>query len=156
VFNLVRRFGGREADLEDLTHDTFMAAWNSRASFDVSRPLRPWLMGIAFRVVSDYLGRARHRVELAAPEEAHTVPDPSRGPGEHAEALQARDLVQSALLQIAPERRAVFVMHEIEELPISEVARIIEVPEGTAWSRLRTARREFNAAVQSLEQQGGR
>jgi RNA polymerase sigma-70 factor (ECF subfamily) len=154
VFNLVRRFGGREADLEDLTHDVFMGAWRSRASYDASRPLRPWLMGISFRVVSDYLGRVRNRVEVVAPEEAQAVPDHSKGPFEQTEARQAQDLVQSALSRIETVRRAVFVLHELEDMPISEVARVLEVPEGTAWSRLRTARREFSAAVQSLEQRG--
>lgn len=156
VFNLVRRFGGRDADLEDLTHDVFLAAWRSRATFDASRALRPWLMGIAFRVVSDFQSRARHRFESAGAEEAQLVADQSRSPVEQTEAGQAQRLVQQALQKLEPARRAVFVMHELEELPISEVARVLDVPEGTAWSRLRSARSDFSAAVKALEEGGSR
>jgi RNA polymerase sigma-70 factor (ECF subfamily) len=48
------------------------------------------------------------------------------------------------------ERRAVFVMHEIDGLPVPEVAQALAVPLNTAYSRLRLARRDFATAIERL------
>ena len=56
VWNALKRLGAPSADLEDLAHDVFLAAHHARARFDPARPARPWLMGIAFRVLSTSAG----------------------------------------------------------------------------------------------------
>src|SRR5690349_23546888 len=65
VWHALRRLGVRERDLEDVTHDVFLAVFRKLEQYDPARPLRPWLFGFAFRVASDYRERARHRWEVA-------------------------------------------------------------------------------------------
>ena len=75
VWRTLQRFGVRSSDLEDLTHDVFVVFHARRAEYDASRPIRPWLMGIALLVTVatgvDYLIRVlRVRRAAAGPDTA--------------------------------------------------------------------------------------
>jgi len=59
AWRTLRRLGVRENDLPDLAHDLFIVVFRNLSDYDSSRPVRPWLFGIAFRVVSDYRRSAR-------------------------------------------------------------------------------------------------
>ena len=80
VWHTLRRLGVRAADLEDLAHDVFVAFHRTRATYDPSRPIRPWLFGIAFRVSSDHRRRARHRYEVVAERDTPDASRPARDP----------------------------------------------------------------------------
>jgi hypothetical protein len=76
--------------------------------------------------------------------------DPGRSPEELAVAAQARAMVARALDRLDPEKRAVFVMFELEELSCVEIAAMIGAPVGTVYSRLHAARAAFARAVEAL------
>jgi RNA polymerase sigma-70 factor (ECF subfamily) len=148
VWNTLRHFGVRWNDLEDLTHEVFLRAHERFDECDSSRPLRPWLFAFAFRVASAHRRLARHRLEVTG-----TEVDPPSGLVAADEALarrEDRDLALQALAAIDLDRRAVFILHEIDGVPIPEVAAALQIPVGTAYSRLRLARQECNAAVRRL------
>src|SRR4051812_26034228 len=63
VCRSLRRCGIRESDVEDLAHDVFLAAYVRSSDFDRSRPIKPWLFGIVFRVASHHRRRAGYRRE---------------------------------------------------------------------------------------------
>jgi RNA polymerase sigma-70 factor (ECF subfamily) len=148
VWHTLRRFGVRARDLEDLCHDVFVAFYRARDRFDPSRPIRPWLSGIAFRVASDYRRRAQHRREL--PGEPPSLPALEPGADERLAMRQDQDLVLAALAALDDARRAVLVMHDIDEQPMPEIAEALALPLNTAYSRLRLARADFAAAVKRL------
>jgi RNA polymerase sigma-70 factor (ECF subfamily) len=150
VWASLRRLGVPQASLEDVCHDVFITAWKRMPDYDRSRPIRPWLFGIAYRVASDLRNRASTQREVLD-DEADVV-DPAQSPHEHAEAAQARKLVARALESIPIERRGVFVMHDIDGTAIPEVAETFGIPLNTAYSRLRLARRDFESAVQKLKE----
>jgi RNA polymerase sigma-70 factor (ECF subfamily) len=153
VWHSLRRLGIAERDLEDLTHDVFVVVHRKLADFDRGRPLRPWLFGIAVRVASDYRRLARN-----IRERVHAEPDAvDVGPSPEAQVAlgDAKRMVIAALQSVEEQRRAVFIMVDIDELPIPEVARALEIPLNTAYSRLRLAREEFAAAVRRLKLQRG-
>jgi RNA polymerase sigma-70 factor (ECF subfamily) len=153
VVRSLRRLGVPPADLEDVTHEVFITAFRRRSAFDATRPIKPWLFGIAFRLASDFRRLVRHGRELPL-DRAGEAPDGSRSPDEAAALAQDRRLVLDALGRIDLARRAVFIMHDIEELPVPEIADALEIPSGTAYSRLRAARAEFADAVRTLRQGG--
>ena len=64
---------------------------------------------------------------------------------------QTRELVLAALERVPLERRAVFIMHEIDEIPMGDVAQSLSIPLFTGYSRLRRARVEFETAVRALQ-----
>jgi RNA polymerase sigma-70 factor, ECF subfamily len=148
VWNTLRRLGVRDVDLEDLSHEVFLKVHSRLDDYDVARPMRPWLFGFAYRVAADHRRLARHRLEvLGAPVEAV---DPVRPPDERIEADEERVLVNAALAQMTFERRAVLVLHDVEELPVPAIAEELGIPVNTAYSRLRLAREELAVAVKKL------
>jgi RNA polymerase sigma-70 factor (ECF subfamily) len=153
VWNTLRRLGIPESDLEDLTHDVFVQVSGRLGDYDPKRPPRPWLFGFAFRVASQYRRRAHRRHETPGDPDMARHPGPS--PHERLAADDDRKLVLAALEAIDLQRRAVFILYEIDRVPMEEIAGAIGVPVNTAYSRLRIARAEFRAAVERLRARRG-
>jgi RNA polymerase sigma-70 factor (ECF subfamily) len=146
LFRTLRRLGVRSEDLEDAAHEVFIVLDRKWSAYDASRPLRPYLFGIAMRVVA----AGRRRQQREEPRILRELPGESVPPDEAAEAAQARELVLRALEHIPLQRRAVFVMHDIDEMQMRDIAEALSIPLFTGYSRLRKARREFEAAVKAL------
>jgi RNA polymerase sigma-70 factor (ECF subfamily) len=151
LFRTLRRLGVRGEDLEDEAHEVFLVLSRKWQEYDAARPLRPYLFGIAFRVVAASKRRRRREEPRALDEVTYD----GAAPDALVEAARARELVLRALERVPLERRAVFVMHDIDEMPMREITRSLALPLFTGYSRLRKARREFEAAVKEL-QKGGR
>jgi len=146
VYRTLRRLGTAASEVEDLAQDVFLALRGAWSQYDPSRPLRPYLFGIAFRIVSAQKRKSRREVAIGVVE----VDDAAPGPDDLLQGKQARALVLAALERIPLPRRAVLVMRDIDEIPVDEVASVLEIPLFTAYSRLRKARRELEAAVRRL------
>ena len=148
VWNSLRRLGIPPRDRDDLSHDVFLAAFRRLDSFDPTRPLRPWLFGIALRVAARYRELARHVREVST---LHEAEDPLGGPELAYQRTEAQRFVERCLQAVELNRRAVFILHDIDEHPIPEVARALDLPVNTAYSRLRLARAEFTAEAHRLK-----
>ena len=146
VWKTLRRLGAPAQDLEDLAHDLFVVVHRHLNDFDPDRPLRPWLFGIAVRVVSDFRRSPRSAREILG-ETAEPV-DGAPSPHERLEGTEARAVLMKALDGLDLDRRAVFVMHELDEIPMPEIARTLAIPLNTAYSRLRLARADVAQAIQ--------
>jgi RNA polymerase sigma-70 factor (ECF subfamily) len=148
VFHTLRRLGIADRDLEDVIHEVFIAFHRTRDGYDARRPIRPWLFGIAFRVASDWRRRAQHRYEIpdGKSEPAGVAPAADEAVAQ----AQRRALVLEALESLDLDKRAVFVLHDIDERAMPEVAEALSVPLNTLYSRLRLARAEFAQAVKRI------
>ena len=146
----LRRLGVPASDIEDEVHEVFLVLSRKWDAYDPTRPLRPYLFGIAFRVVAARRRRANRSVSTGYydVESAYPLPD------EELETAHARQLVLRALSRVPLQRRAVLVMHDIDEVPMREVALALSLPLFTGYSRLRKARKEFEAAIRSLRTKG--
>ena len=142
----LRRLGIPDDDVEDLAHEVFLVLYRKWEEYDPTRPLRAYLFGIAFRVASNYLRRRGREVSYPVME----VEDLGPRPDQVLEAHQARALVLNALERVPLARRAVLIMHDIDEIPMTEIASRLSIYRFTGYSRLRKARKEFAAAVSSL------
>jgi RNA polymerase sigma-70 factor (ECF subfamily) len=139
----LRRLGVPNHDLEDVAHDVFLVMCRRWADYDRQRPLRPWLFGIAFRVWAAHRRKSKRQTLTQRTELADSQP----APDELLEAGQARQLLLRCLAEVPLERRAVLVMHEVDEVPMREIAAQLGIPLFTAYSRLRKARSELDAAL---------
>ena len=146
VFHALRWLGARPPEIEDLAQEVFIALRRSWSRYDSSRPLRPYLFGVAFRVVSMQRRKGKREAVFATLE----IRDGGPGPDEALQAKQARAMVLRALERIPLRRRAVLVMHDLEEVPMRQVAASLSIPLFTAYSRLRKARTELEAAVRRV------
>ncbi|MFO0727366.1 MAG: sigma-70 family RNA polymerase sigma factor [Myxococcota bacterium] len=145
VWLSLRRHGVPERHVEDAAHEVFMVLFRRFGSLDRTRPLGPYLSGIAARVASDVRKRASERREALGVEVERA--DPAQGPEERLDAERRRRLIHESLEDLGPEQREVFVMHELEEHPMPEIAAALEIKLNTAYSRLRLAREAFTKAV---------
>jgi RNA polymerase sigma-70 factor (ECF subfamily) len=152
VWRALRRFGVKERHLEDVTQEVFVVLHRRLADYDPSRPIRPWLTGIAFRVAADHRGRAVIRRELVTDEEIDPA-DERPLPDEILMREERRALLQRALLKLDDNKRAAFIMHDMDGHSIPEIAAALDVPVSTMYSRLRLARAEFTKAVAELRAQ---
>jgi RNA polymerase sigma-70 factor, ECF subfamily len=148
VWNSLRHFGVHANDLEDLAHEVFLRVHERFDQYDSSRPPQPWLFAFAYRVAAAHRRLARHRVEVIG---ARLEPsDDSARADDVLIHHEDRELALKALDAVELDRRAVFVLHEIDGVAIPEVAHALGIPTSTAYSRLRLARQEFGAAVKRL------
>jgi RNA polymerase sigma-70 factor (ECF subfamily) len=143
----LRRLGVRSEDIEDEAHEVFLVLNRRWPDYDPTRPLRPYLFGIAFRVVAARKRKQKREFSQTLDETASQA----LGPDEALEAAHARALVLTALSRVPLPRRAVLVMHDIDEVPMRDIANALSLPLFTGYSRLRKARREFEAAIKALQ-----
>jgi len=141
VWRVVSAHGVREADIADVTQDVFIVAFRRMDDWDPRRAsVTSWLYGIATRVASNHRRKAHVRREQATePPKASTLSDP-------AEAIDRQRLLSEladALLVMDAAKRDVFVLFEVAELTMHEVAVTVGCPLKTAYKRLYSARREL-------------
>lgn len=150
LFRTLRRLGAGTSDLEDLAHEVFLVFRRTWRDYDPARPLRPYLFGIAFRLVATHRRRHWRETPLAVVDAEDAAPRPDQ----LLQAKQARSLVLAALERIPLPRRAVLLMHDVDDIPMRDVAAELHIPRFTAYSRLRKARRELEVAVRSIQNGG--
>lgn len=152
VARSLRRLGAHPSDVKDLCHEVFLDVHRKLPVWDRTRPVRPWLFGFAFRAVADLKGRAHQRREVSGME-LSSVPGPA-DPHSQAEASQARRLVLEVLESLPEERRAAFIMHELDGASAPEIADALGAPLNTIYSRLRVARAEVTTALRARVAEG--
>jgi RNA polymerase sigma-70 factor (ECF subfamily) len=151
VWCSLQRLGVRAHDLDDVFQEVFLVVHKRLHTFDGSSQLTTWLFSVCLRVAAAHRRRAWFRRETPTDRFPDVEEASSRRPDELLAARQARALVERALDRMDLEKRAVFVMFEIDELPSEEIAVTLGVPIGTVWSRLHTARKQFHAALTRLQ-----
>jgi RNA polymerase sigma-70 factor (ECF subfamily) len=151
LFETIRRLGARPSDVEDLVQDVFVVLHRNWPTLDTTRSLRPYLFGVAFRIVCAH--RRRHSREIPRP--GLDAEDGGASPEFLAQSKESAGLLMAALERVPLPRRAVLVMHDLDGVRISEVARRLSVTRFGAYARLRKARRELATAVRRLLKGGG-
>jgi RNA polymerase sigma-70 factor (ECF subfamily) len=149
VWATLQRLGARDADLEDRFQEVFLVVHQRGAEFEGRSRITTWLFGICLRVMAAHRRRAwvrRERVSDDLPEARSTD-----APDHDLEAADARRRLAEILDAMDLDRRAVFVMAVLEEMPADEIATILGVPVGTVYSRLHAARAQFESALRRLE-----
>jgi len=146
IHRTLLRLGADLSDVEDLVQDVFMALRGAWQRCDKSRPLRPYLFGIAFRIVAAHRRKRNREVPLGLVD----VPDAQVDFDASVRTMQARRLILAALDRVPLPRRAVLIMYELDDIPVAEIASALKIPLFTIYGRLRKGRRELAAAVRRL------
>jgi RNA polymerase sigma-70 factor (ECF subfamily) len=152
LFETLRRLGAFPCEIEDLAQEVFVVLHRNWSTFDTGRPLRPYLFGVAFRVVQAHRRRRVREVPYPAldPEDLGSSPD------DLLESKRSVSLLMAGLQHVPLRRRAVLVMHELEGVSIADVAKRLSITRFGAYARLRKARRELAKAVGRLLRSGAR
>lgn len=152
VWCSLQRLGVAHVDLDDVFQEVFVVIHKRLHTFDGSSKLTTWLFGICMRVAAAHRRRAWFRRETPTAELPDLDETPaSDRPDELCAARQAHATLKRVLDAMDLDKRAVFVMFEIDELPSEEIASILGVPVGTVWSRLSAARKQFQTKLSRLQ-----
>ena len=138
VWRTLGRLGVPASDIADGVHDVFVIVYRKWDEIDRTRPVRGFLFGVARRVAAAARRKPR-------PESRDDV-DGSVDAPPHAE----RDLLWQLLAALDDNRRAVFILHDLEGYTGIEISTILEIPANTVHSRLRLARADLVAAHERL------
>ena len=155
VWRSLRRLGLSPADADDGTQEVFLVASRTLELIAVESEKR-FLFATALRIASTRrrgLKRRREDPHSWAGEDAELEPERERsepGPERLAELAAARRDLGHILDGMKLEQRAVFVLYELEEMTVPEIATLLELPVGTVSSRLRVAREEFDQSLRRL------
>jgi RNA polymerase sigma-70 factor (ECF subfamily) len=149
IWRLLRRLGLSEHDADDGAQQVFLVAAKRIDSIKLGSE-RSFLFGTALRVASRLRKNQSKQpnVDVATLDNHH---DPGPSPDEMADRRRARQVLDSILNEMHDDIRIVFVLYEIEELTMAEIASALSVPPGTVASRLRRAREIFSQKVGSLQ-----
>lgn len=147
VWRSARRLGVRDASLDDVVQEVFVVVHRRLADFEGRSSLKTWLFGITLRVARDHRRSARRKDSDAPPVDPDTLRTSAAGPGDDAEKAEAVRLLHALLDELPDERREVFVMAELEQMAMPEIAEALGINLNTAYARLRVARREFEQGL---------
>lgn len=147
VYGLALRVIGDRQAAQDVTQDVFLHLWERAETFDPARGgLRTWLGTLAHRRAVDHVRReeARRRRADRAAALAPTTPDVD----ELAVALVTAERVRAAVEALPSEQRRAIDLAYFGGKTYREVARLLDIPEGTAKSRMRLGLRRVADALQ--------
>jgi RNA polymerase sigma-70 factor (ECF subfamily) len=145
VWRTLRFMGVREADLDDACQEVFIVVCRKLEGFEARSSIKTWLRGICLKKAAAYRRRAhvRNEVPVATPAEEPAPDCPERTLKQR----QQLALLHRALDHLDDDKRAVFVLYEIEGLAMREVAETIGCALQTAYSRHHAARERVEAFV---------
>lgn len=149
VWRGLRRLGVPESAAEDAAQDVFLAIHRRLPDFEGRSTLRTWVFGFVLRVARDHRrGAAR---KGGSDPLTDGIADMAPGPMDRLERTEELRLLDAALSALDDDRRAVFVMGEIEQMTAPEMAEVLGIPLNTVYSRLRLARRDLEREVERLK-----
>ena len=117
---------------------------------------RAFLFGTALRVAAAARRMRARRPSVAEPDDVARVVDGSAGADEVADRTRARVALDRVLDEMEEDLRVVFVLYELEEMTMAEIASCLELAPGTVASRLRRAREDWQARVARLRARDAR
>jgi RNA polymerase sigma-70 factor (ECF subfamily) len=153
VWRMVCRFGLRQQAAEDVVQEVFLAVHRRLPEFEGRSSVKTWLVGIIRFALLERRRSMRHKALDRAPA-PEVSPDldaledaTTEGPHERAAHAEALRLLYELLDGLDEDKREVFVLVELEQMPVVEAAAALGVNVNTVYSRLRLAREKFDAAL---------
>lgn len=149
VWRTARRLGVPENATDDVVQDTFLVLHRRLAEYDGVTPMKRWLMGMTARVVADHRRRWRRKEAQCVPHPAESeraLPAHGPAPSTKVEQAEAVQLLGALLDELDDDKREVLILVELEEMTVPEVAEHLGANVNTIYTRLRSARRDFDAA----------
>jgi RNA polymerase sigma-70 factor (ECF subfamily) len=144
---LVRlRFVDRR-DLDDLVQNTFIEIQRCAGQFDNRASVGTWIVGIAMNIVRNYVRNEKRRRAAIAAVASVSPADDGRRPDELASQRQVLARLQTVFESLPADLRIAFTLCDLEGMRGVDVARALEIPEGTVWRRLHEARTRLRVAL---------
>ncbi|MBQ9197063.1 MAG: sigma-70 family RNA polymerase sigma factor [Clostridia bacterium] len=154
IYLLCLRMTGNAADAQDCAQEAFLNAYRAYGNFRKRASEKTWLYRIAYNACLDLLRRQKNDASLEALRENGFDPADNLQPqpGAAMERDELRRQIGIALMQLPEDQRAVMILRDFQQMPYDEIARVLEVSEGTVKSRLSRAREKVKNILIAMEQ----
>jgi RNA polymerase sigma-70 factor (ECF subfamily) len=153
LYRLARRLSRNAEDARDLVQETFLRAARHASSVPVGPGHEEaWLVRVMINIARDHWRQAVVRKRSAADAASSTTPEVS----DPESAALARSIIWQALQRLAPRRRAILILYEIEGVAIPAIARLLGVTAVTVRWHLSIGRRELASVVDGSGRSGER
>jgi RNA polymerase sigma-70 factor (ECF subfamily) len=148
VYGICYRFTGRDNEAQDLTQEVFLRVFRSLNSFRAGEgSFTVWLTRLARNLLVDHYRRTRQERVTDAIEDKLPILEEKTAQHSRTDGLlagrEAGELLQAALTRLSPELREAVILRDLQEMEYREIARTLNVPEGTVKSRLNRGRAEL-------------
>jgi RNA polymerase sigma-70 factor, ECF subfamily len=151
---IIRNLGIPDCDVDDLLQQAFSITADRMQDIDIGKE-RAFLIQTAIRLAAS--ARRAHALSREIP--TGELPDISDGrptPEQLTDQARTMRMLDGALADMDLDLRSVFILYEVEEMTMAEIATVLQIPAGTVASRLRRAREDFLSRVRSLGLAEGR
>ncbi len=153
VYRSVRRLGVAESAAEDITQEVFLTVHRRLDSFEGRSSLKTWIFGVTLGIVRNHRrSAARHR-QARGPRFEETEHEPEvelPDPHEQVERREALRILHEILHEMDDDKRAVFVLAELEGVAPADIAALEGTKLFTTYSRIRAARAQFKKLASRL------
>ncbi len=152
VYGLCYRFTNRDNEAQDLTQEVFLRIFKTLGSFRAGEgSFVVWLSRLTRNLLVDHYRRTKHDRVTDAIEDKLAVLEQKTGQYSRTEGLlagrEAGELLQTALQKLSPELREAVILRDLQEMEYRQIARVLNVPEGTVKSRLNRGRAELSRVL---------
>ena len=150
LYAFLRRFINRDDLIEDVFQETFLQLFNSRASFDMSRPLRPWLFTIAANKAKDALRKQQRTFattmgtvstsdEMTIDDVLDSITSLNTTPYDEVSRNETSDAVREIIKDMPENLKEILILAYFHQFSYKHMAEMLSIPIGTVKSRLHTA-----------------
>ncbi|OXU14332.1 RNA polymerase sigma factor [Sedimentisphaera salicampi] len=162
LFNFLRRFVGNQDLIEDVFQDTFMQLYQSRESFDIDRPLKPWLFTIAANKAKDLLRKRKRNSSISVGSIADdsessiedvfsSVSSENTTPLDQYITEETEERVREVVENMPEKLREILLLAYFEQFSYKQMAEMLSIPIGTVKSRLHSAVARFAKDWKNVE-----
>ncbi|MDL0419694.1 RNA polymerase sigma factor SigW [Caldibacillus thermoamylovorans] len=157
VFQLCFRMLGNSHEAEDISQEAFMRAYINIERYNIDRKFSTWLYRIATNLCIDRIRKKKPDYYLDA-EVAGTegltlysqIPASQLAPDEEVSKIELQEIIQNEILKLPEKYRAVIVLKYIEELPLLEISKILDLPIGTVKTRIHRGREALRKQLRHI------
>jgi RNA polymerase sigma-70 factor (ECF subfamily) len=147
VWRAVANRGVPAAAMDDVVQEVFLVVHRKLDEFEGRSTLRTWLGGIVRRVVADHKKKRGNQATGHEAVEDHPF-ESGEDPAAELEQRAAAAVVSTLLEKLSPPQREVFVLYELEQLTMREIAELTQTNENTVQTRLKSARQAFQRSLE--------
>ncbi len=167
IYNICYRFSGSADDAADLTQEVFIKMYRTLSTYDTTRAsFMTWVTTVTRNLLVDHFRKGKYdRVTDsldATPGNqedgltlAEQLEDKSASPETKLRSQETQKLVHEALKRLSPELREAVILRDLQDLDYKDIAKVLNVPEGTVKSRINRGRTELARLLQRTYKQAG-
>lgn len=151
IFNLIYRMISKKEDVEDLTQEAFIKAFNSLQNFDKQFAFSTWLFKIATNNAIDYLRKKKlytfsidKEIQADDSDYKFEIPDHENKPDRHILDDQLKSILNEAIDTLPKKYKDVIVLRHKEEKEYEEIAKELKIPLGTVKAHIFRGRELLN------------